>query len=106
MKQQTLTGFEKFGKTTRRATFLVDMNRIIAWPQMTAAVETVDPKISEGCYASTSRKRCTTRWRCAVSWTSRRQQAGALPTMREFASAIVHAAGVHCTLSRAKFDRA
>ena len=27
MKQQTLTGFEKFGKTTRRALFLVDMDR-------------------------------------------------------------------------------
>jgi IS5 family transposase len=47
MKQQGLTGFEKFGKTTRRAKFLADMDRIIPWPQMTAAVETVYPKISE-----------------------------------------------------------
>jgi IS5 family transposase len=47
MKQQTLTGFEKFGKTTRRAKFLADMDRIIPWPEMTAAVETVYPKISE-----------------------------------------------------------
>jgi IS5 family transposase len=47
MKQQTLTGFEKYGKTTRRAKFLADMNRIIPWPEMTAAVETVYPKISE-----------------------------------------------------------
>lgn len=29
MKQQTLSGFEKFGKTTRRAQFLSDMDRII-----------------------------------------------------------------------------
>ena len=47
MKQQTLTGFEKYGKTTRRAKFLADMDRIIPWPEMTAAVESVYPKISE-----------------------------------------------------------
>jgi IS5 family transposase len=47
MKQQGLTGFEKYGKTTRRAKFLADMDRIIPWPQMTAAVQTVYPKISE-----------------------------------------------------------
>jgi hypothetical protein len=34
MKQQTLTGFEKFGKTTRRAQFLADMERVIQkWPR-------------------------------------------------------------------------
>ncbi len=47
MKQQTLSGFEKYGKTTRRAQFLAAMERIIPWPEMTAAVETVYPKISE-----------------------------------------------------------
>ena len=47
MKQQTSGGFEKYGKTTRRAKFLMDMDRIIPWPEMTAAVETVYPKISE-----------------------------------------------------------
>lgn len=47
MKQQTLTGFEKYGKTARRAQFLADMDRIIPWPEMTAAVATVYPKISE-----------------------------------------------------------
>jgi IS5 family transposase len=47
MKQHTLTGFEKYGKTTRRAQFLADMERIIPWPEMTAAVQTVYPKISE-----------------------------------------------------------
>jgi transposase, IS5 family len=47
MKQHTLTGFEKYGKTTRRAQFLSDMDRIIPWGEMTAAVQTVYPKISE-----------------------------------------------------------
>jgi IS5 family transposase len=47
MKQHTLTGFEKYGKTTRRARFLADMDRIIPWPEMTAEVQTVYPKISE-----------------------------------------------------------
>ena len=28
MKQQTLSGIDKFGKTTRRAQFLSDMDRI------------------------------------------------------------------------------
>ena len=47
MKQQTPTGFEKYGKTTRRAKFLADLDRIIPWPEMTAAVATVYPKINE-----------------------------------------------------------
>ena len=47
MKQQTLMGFEKFGKTTRRAQFLTDMDRIIPWPELTAAVEREYPKVSE-----------------------------------------------------------
>src|ERR1700752_4265512 len=44
MKQQTLSGFEKFGKTTRRAQFLSDMDRIIPWAELSAAVEKVYPK--------------------------------------------------------------
>jgi transposase, IS5 family len=47
MKQQTLSGFEKFGKTTRRAQFLSDMDRIIPWTELAAAVEQVYPKGSE-----------------------------------------------------------
>ena len=47
MKQQTLTGFEKFGKTTRRAQFLSDMDRIIPWKELAAAVEPVYPKGSD-----------------------------------------------------------
>ena len=47
MKQRTLTGFEKYGKTTRRAQFLADMEQIIPWPELAAAVQTVYPRISE-----------------------------------------------------------
>jgi len=47
MKQQTLTGFEKYTKTTRRAQFLADMDKTIPWPELAAAVQTVYPKISE-----------------------------------------------------------
>jgi len=47
MKQQTLSGFERFGKTTRRAQFLSDMDRIIPWAELAAAVEKVYPKGSE-----------------------------------------------------------
>jgi IS5 family transposase len=44
MKQQTLTGFEKFGKTTRRAQFLAEMERIMPWAELAAAIEPVYPK--------------------------------------------------------------
>ena len=47
MKQQTLTGFEKFAKTTRRAQFLADMDQIIPWSELAAAIEPAYPKISE-----------------------------------------------------------
>ena len=47
MKQQTLTGFEKYGKTTRRAQFLADMERIIPWQELSAAIEPVYPKVGE-----------------------------------------------------------
>jgi hypothetical protein len=39
MKQQTLTGFERFGKTTRRAQLLADMDRIVPWTELTAVVD-------------------------------------------------------------------
>jgi IS5 family transposase len=44
MKQQTLTGFEKYGKTTRRAQFLADMDRIVPWSELTAVVDPVYPR--------------------------------------------------------------
>ena len=47
MKQPAPTGFEKYGKTTRRAQFLAEMDKIIPWPELAAAVQTVYPKISE-----------------------------------------------------------
>ena len=47
MKQQTLTGFEKYGKTTRRAQFLADMDKIIPWTELAAAVQRAYPKVSE-----------------------------------------------------------
>ena len=47
MKQQTLTGFEKYGKTTRRAQLLADMGRIVPWAELTAVVDPVYPKVSE-----------------------------------------------------------
>ena len=47
MKPQTLTGFERYGKTTRRERFLADMDRVIPWPELTAAVQTAYPQGSE-----------------------------------------------------------
>ena len=47
MKQQTLTGFEKYGKTTRRAQFLADMDRMVPWSELAAVIEPVYPKGSE-----------------------------------------------------------
>lgn|SRR5512145_1421031 len=47
MKQQTLSGFEKYGKTTRRAQFLTDMDRIIPWSELAAVIEPVYPKVGE-----------------------------------------------------------
>jgi IS5 family transposase len=44
MKQQTLSGFEKHGKVTRRAQFLADMERIMPWKELAAAIEPVYPK--------------------------------------------------------------
>jgi hypothetical protein len=47
MKQQTLTGFERYAKTTRRAQFLADMHVIVPWAELMAVVEPFYPKISE-----------------------------------------------------------
>ena len=46
MKQQTLGGFEKYGKTTRRAQFLAEMERVVPWAELAAAVDPVYPKVS------------------------------------------------------------
>lgn len=47
MKQQTLSGFERYGKTTRRAQFLADMDRIVPWSELAAVIEPVYPKGSD-----------------------------------------------------------
>ena len=47
MKQRTLTGFERYAKTTRRAQFLADVDMIIPWPELAAAIESVYSKVSE-----------------------------------------------------------
>ena len=45
MKQQTLGGFEKYTKSTRRAKFLAEMDRVVPWQELTAAIEPVYPKM-------------------------------------------------------------
>jgi IS5 family transposase len=46
MKELTLAtvGFERYAKTTRRAAFLAEMERVVPWPALCALVEPVYPK--------------------------------------------------------------
>ena len=44
MTQQTLAGFEKYGKTTRRAQFLSEMDRVVPWGEIAAVIEPHYPK--------------------------------------------------------------
>jgi IS5 family transposase len=44
MNQQTLCGFEKYGKTTRRAQFLAQMDQVVPWATLCALIEPVYPK--------------------------------------------------------------
>lgn len=46
MKQQTLAGLAKYAKTTRRAQFLADMDRVVPWRELLAVVEPHYPKVS------------------------------------------------------------
>ena len=50
MKQMTLatSGFERYSKTTRRAAFLADMDRIVPWAELCALIEPVYPKAGDG----------------------------------------------------------
>ena len=41
-------GFERYGRTTRRAAFLVEMNRVVPWAKLCAVVEPVYPKAGNG----------------------------------------------------------
>ncbi len=50
MKQATLAavGFERYGKTTRRAVFLAEMDQVVPWSALCALVEPVYPKPGNG----------------------------------------------------------
>ena len=50
MKQLTLAtaGFERYGKTTRRAVFLAEMERVVPWPALCGLIEPVYPKPGNG----------------------------------------------------------
>jgi IS5 family transposase len=50
MKQKTLAtlGFDKYTKTTRRAVFLAEMDRVVAWSELCALIEPVYPKPGNG----------------------------------------------------------
>ena len=42
------TGFEKYTKTTRRAQFLAEMDRVVPWRALCARIEPVYPKAGNG----------------------------------------------------------
>ena len=50
MRQTTLAtaGFERFGKPTRRATFLAEMARVVPWQELCALIEPFYPKAGKG----------------------------------------------------------
>jgi IS5 family transposase len=50
MKQMTLAtaGFERYAKSTRRATFLAEMERVVPWRRLCRLIEPVYPKAGNG----------------------------------------------------------
>jgi len=50
MKQMTLStsGFDRYAKTTRRATFLAEMERVVPWAELCALIEPFYPKSGDG----------------------------------------------------------
>jgi IS5 family transposase len=50
MKQMTLSagGFDRYRKTTRRAVFLAEMDRVVPWAALCALIEPVYPKAGNG----------------------------------------------------------
>src|SRR6201995_4999058 len=50
MKQLTLAavGFERYARTTRRAAFLAEMERVVPWPALCALIEPFYPKPGHG----------------------------------------------------------
>jgi hypothetical protein len=49
-KQLTLAtvGFERYGRTTRRAAFLAEMERVVPWPALCALIAPFYPKPGNG----------------------------------------------------------
>ena len=41
------TGFEKYGKTTRRETFLTEMDRIVPWNELCGLIAPKYPKTGD-----------------------------------------------------------
>ena len=50
MKQMTLSasGFDQYGKRTRRAAFLAEMERVVPWRELCALIEPFYPKPGNG----------------------------------------------------------
>ena len=50
MKQMTLStsGFDRYGKTTRRAAFLAEMDRVVPWGELCGLIEPFYPKAGNG----------------------------------------------------------
>ena len=50
MKQMTLAaaGFERYAKSTRRAVFLAEMERVVPWPALCGLIEPFYPKAGNG----------------------------------------------------------
>ena len=50
MKQMTLSasGFDRYGKTTRRTAFLAEMERVVPWRELCALIEPLYPKPGSG----------------------------------------------------------
>ena len=50
MRQSSFAGvgFERYGKTTRRAAFLAEMEQVIPWGELYALIEPVYPKAGKG----------------------------------------------------------
>src|SRR5215831_14708731 len=50
MRQTTLAaaGFERYAKTTRRAAFLDEMERVVPWPALCALIASYYPKAGNG----------------------------------------------------------
>lgn len=44
MKSQTLAGFEPYGKTTKRAAILAQMDQAVPWSDLCAPIDPVYPK--------------------------------------------------------------